>query len=81
MVWKKDLIEQQNQNIHNVDATFGQLRDRVLEMNAYAEENQAAVETIVTATQSYKDYVNDIVKDTKHIQELSTSMLDVPTEF
>ena len=74
-------IEQQNQNIHNVDATFGQLRDRVLEMNAYAEENQAAVETIVTATQSYKDYVNDIVKDTKHIQELSTSMLDVPVEF
>ncbi len=74
-------MEQQNQNIHNVDATFGQLRDRVLEMNAYAEENQAAVETIVIATQSYKDYVNDIVKDTEHIQELSASMLDVPTEF
>ena len=74
-------IEEQNQNIHNVDATFGQLRDRVLEMNAYAEENQAAVETIVVATQSYKDYVDDIVKDTKHIQELSTSMLDVPIEF
>ena len=74
-------VEQQNQNIHNVDATFGQLRDRVLEMNAYAEENQAAVETIVVATQSYKDYVDDIVKDTKHIQELSTSMLDVPIEF
>ena len=74
-------IEEQNHNIQNVDATFGQLRDRVLEMNAYAEENQAAVETIVTATQSYKDYVNDIVRDTKHIQELSASMLDVPTEF
>lgn len=74
-------IEEQNQNIHNVDATFGQLRDRVLEMNAYAEENQAAVETIVTATKAYKDYVNDIVEDTKHIQELSASMLDVPTDF
>ena len=74
-------IEEQNQNIHNVDATFGQLRDRVLEMNAYAEENQAAVETIVTATEAYKDYVNDIVEDTKHIQELSASMLDVSTDF
>ena len=74
-------IEEQNQNIHNVDVTFGQLRDRVLEMNAYAEENQAAVETIVVATEAYKDYVNDIIEDTKHIQELSASMLDVPTDF
>ena len=74
-------IEVQNHNIQNVDNTFGQLRDKVLEMNAYVEENQAAVETIVSATQSYKDYVNDIVKDTKHIQELSASMLDASREF
>ena len=68
-------IEEQNNNIKNVDTIFTQLKDRVLEMAAYAEENQATVETIVDATLAYRDYVDLIVEDTKQINELSTDML------
>jgi methyl-accepting chemotaxis protein len=69
-------IEQQNYNIQGIDSIFGNLRDRVLEMGAYAEENQAMVDSIATATKSYRHYVNDIVKDTKHIHNLSAAMLE-----
>ena len=66
--------EEQNQNVKNVDAIFGQLKERVLEMGAYAEENQATVESIVTVTESYQEYVDTIIEDTKQIHELSASM-------
>lgn len=69
-------IEEQNNNIKNVDTIFTQLKDRVLEMAAYAEENQATVETIVDATLAYRNYVDLIVEDTKQINELSTDMLE-----
>ena len=69
-------IEQQNYNIQGIDSIFGNLRDRVLEMGAYAEENQAMVSSIATATKSYRHYVNDIVEDTKHIHNLSAAMLE-----
>ena len=69
-------VEEQNQNIKDIDSIFGNLRDRVLEMGAYAEENQAMVDSIDTATQSYCQYVNDIVEDTRQIHNLSTNMLE-----
>ena len=69
-------IEEQNYNIQGIDTIFGNLRDRVLEMGAYAEENQAMVDSIATATKSYRHYVNDIVEDTKHIHDLSAAMLE-----
>ena len=73
-------IEEQNYNIQGIDSIFGNLRDRVLEMGAYAEENQAMVDSIATATKSYRHYVNDIVKDTKHIHNLSAAMLEASAE-
>ena len=69
-------IEEQNSNIQGIDSIFGNLHDRVLEMGAYAEENQAVVDSIATATTSYCHYVNDIVEDTKHIHNLSVAMLE-----
>ncbi len=69
-------VEEQNRNIKDIDSIFGNLRDRVLEMGAYAEENQAMVDSIATATKSYRHYVNDIVEDTKHIHNLSAAMLE-----
>jgi len=73
-------IEEQNYNIQGIDTIFGNLRDRVLEMGAYAEENQAMVDSIATATKSYRHYVNDIVEDTKHIHNLSAAMLETSAE-
>ena len=74
-------IEEQNHNIQGIDSIFGTLRDRILEMGAYAEENQAMVESIASATTSYRHYVNDIVEDTKHIHNLSAAMLETSTEI
>jgi len=73
-------IEEQNYNIQGIDTIFGNLRDRVLEMGAYAEENQAMVNSIANATLSYRDYVSDIVEDTKHIHNLSVAMLETSAE-
>ena len=74
-------IEEQNQNIKGIDSIFGNLRDRILEMGAYAEENQAVVDSIATSTESYRNYVNDIVEDTKHIHNLSAAMLETSAEI
>lgn len=74
-------IEEQNYNIQGIDTIFGNLRDRILEMGAYAEENQAMVNSIADATISYSDYVNDIVEDTKHIHNLSAAMLETSAEI
>lgn len=74
-------IEEQNKNVKGIDAIFGNLRDRVLEMGAYAEENQAMVDTIATATQSYRQYVENIVEDTRQIHNLSASMLETSEEI
>ena len=76
-----DNIEEQNQNIKGIDSIFGNLRDRVLEMGAYAEENQAMVDSIATATKSYRPYVNDIVEATTHIHNLSAAMLETSAEI
>lgn len=74
-------IEEQNYNIQGIDTIFGSLRDRILEMGAYAEENQAVVDSIAAATKSYCHYVNDIVEDTKHIHNLSAAMLETSAEI
>lgn len=74
-------IEEQNRNIQGIDSIFGNLRDRILEMGAYAEENQAMVDSIATATTSYRNYVNDVVEETKHIHNLSAAMLETSAEI
>lgn len=74
-------IEEQNKNIQRIDAIFGNLRDRILEMGAYAEENQAMVDSIATATTSYRNYVNDVVEETKRIHNLSAAMLETSAEI
>ena len=73
-------IEEQNNNIQEIDAIFGNLHDRVLEMGTYAEENQVVVDSIASATASYRHYVNDIVMDTKQIHNLSVAMLETSAE-
>ena len=74
-------IEEQNKNIRGIDTIFGQLRDRVQEMETYAEENQVMVDSIVSVTNSYKEYVGQVIEDTKQIHNLSASMLDTSEEI
>jgi len=74
-------IDEQNKNIKGIDSIFGNLRERVSEMGFYAEENQAMVEAIVTVTDSYREYVTQVVEGTKQIHDLSATMLDVSDEI
>lgn len=76
-----DNIAEQNQNIQGIDSIFGNLRDRILEMGAYAEENQAMVDSIATATTSYRLYVENIVEDTKQIHNLSATLLETSEDI
>ena len=73
-------IEEQNDNISNMDLIFNDLKDKVLEMSHYSQENHAMVDSIVDAVTAYKQHVTLIVDDTKHIHDLSSSMLDVSIE-
>jgi len=74
-------IGEQNKNIQGIDAIFENLRGRVMEMGSYAEENQAMVDSIATATNAYCLYVDGIVEDTKHIHDLSAAMLETSEEI
>lgn len=69
-------VEEQNHNIQGIDSIFGNLQDRITEMGAFAEENQAMVEAIASATKSYRHYVNHMVEETKQIHNLSAAMLE-----
>lgn len=73
-------IEEQNANVNNVDAIFGELRDKIGEMSSNSEENEAVVETIVEAMNSYQQHVNLVIEDTKQIHQLSATMLNVSAE-
>lgn len=68
-------ITQQNQSVEHMDSMFRALHDKVGEMSTYSEENQAVVESIVEAMESYKEHMKLIVEDTKGIHELSASLL------
>lgn len=68
-------IEKQNENVSDVDKIFDQLKDKIAEMSASSEENQAVVESIVVAMESYKNHMNMVVEDAKQLQEISATMI------
>lgn len=70
-------IEEQNKNIKNVDDIFEALRRKVIEMNDYADINQAVVDAIVEAMTGYKNHVEQIVGDTKELHKVSNTMLEI----
>lgn len=69
-------ISEQNENVRNVDAVFGELEFKVKDMDNSTVSNQAAVETIADAIHAYKQHMNMIVDDTKQIQKLSAAMIE-----
>lgn len=73
-------IEAQNSNINQVDAIFEQLRDKVVDMSSYSEENQASVESIAEAMSMYKDNMVQVIDDTKKVHEMSATMLSIANE-
>ncbi len=70
-------IGEQNNNVINADAIFGELKEKIGGMSNCSKENQEVVESILKSMEAYKTHMNLIVEDTKHIHELSASMIDV----
>lgn len=70
-------IEEQNGNVSRVESIFEELKDKVTDMSAHSEENQASVEAISEAMGVYKENMNQVIDDTRHVHELSASMLEL----
>lgn len=68
-------IEEQNSNISQVESIFGELKDKIADMSAHSEENQAFVAAISEAMGIYQESMNQVIDDTRHVHELSASML------
>lgn len=73
-------IAEQNNNISQVDSIFGELANKVTEMSDYSEANREAVNAITAAMAVYQENMQMVIDDTKHLHELSSSMLEVTDE-
>ncbi len=60
-------IEEQNNNVNQVDAIFGDLKGRVSEMHQYSMENQHAVQGIMEAMDIYKGNISRVIDNTKTV--------------
>ena len=70
-------IEAQTQNVSQVDAIFDDLKEKVSEMTAYSEENHSVVDSIAEAMNIYRANVEQVLQDTKEVNDLSASMLEM----
>lgn len=68
-------IEVQNETIHKVDHVFDELKEKVAVMNEYTEENQAVVESIFTSMDKCTENLNEVIEDSKRVNEVSETML------
>lgn len=70
-------IEDQNSNVNEVDAIFEELRERILQMSQSSQDNQSVVEAMSLAMEEYKAGMERMVEDTRQVNELSSSMIEL----
>ena len=51
-----------------------------MDMSSYSEKNQVSVGAIAEAMGVYKENMSEVIDDTRHIHELSESMLELSKE-
>lgn len=73
-------IESQNTGIREVNDIFAGLRSKIDEMSSYSEENQMSVQAIAEAMHVYTEQLSQVIDDSKHLQELSETMLDLASQ-
>ena len=73
-------IAEQNDNVNQVESIFRKLKDKVMDMSSYSEKNQVSVGAIAEAMGVYKENMSEVIDDTRHIHELSESMLELSKE-
>lgn len=73
-------IEEQNSNVKQVESIFMELKEKIGDMSAHSEENQVSVEAIAEAMGVYQESMNQVIDDSRHVHELSASMLEISKE-
>lgn len=73
-------IEEQNSNVHQMDAIFEELRGKISEMTDSSEANQNLVNAMTEAINIYKDNMKMVIDDNRQINQLSASMLKMSEE-
>lgn len=73
-------IESQNTGIREINGIFADLRSKVDEMSSYSEENQMSVQAIADAMHVYTEQLTQVIEDSKHLQGLSETMLELSTQ-
>ncbi|MGN0431570.1 MAG: methyl-accepting chemotaxis protein [Lachnospiraceae bacterium] len=73
-------IAEQNDNVNQVESIFRKLKDKIMDMSSYSEKNQVSVGAIAEAMGVYKENMSEVIDDTRHIHELSESMLELSKE-
>lgn len=68
-------IENQNVNIQNVEQLFGNLKEKVSDMNAYSGENQETVDSISQAMEKYQRNLQEVLAESMYVGEMSENML------
>jgi len=69
-------IAAQNDSVGAIDAKFDQLKNKVSEMSSYSQENQNAVVSITDAITAYKDNMQQVIRDSSRMSEVSEEMLN-----
>lgn len=70
-------IASQNSNVSEVDTIFEQLRHKIADVRKYTESNQSTVESIAESITVYRDGMENMVADTRHVHELSSDMIEL----
>ena len=68
-------IEAQNSNIGQVNSIFEHLKNDIMEMSQFSEDNKGTVEDIAEAMKVYKENMDGMIEDTKDVHKLTTNML------
>ncbi len=70
-------IEEQNSNVHEMDAIVEDLKHKILEMTNSSEANQNSVTAIADTINVYRENMDMVIRDNKEIQQVSISMLEL----
>ena len=69
-------ISEQNTNIQVVDNYFAELKPKVQAMSNSSDRNQDAVHSILAAVALYQKNMENVIKETNKLRELSASVLE-----
>lgn len=70
-------IGEQNENIYEMDKTFGDLKEKIEDMARSSDTNQLSVDEIARSIEVYRQNMTMVVHSNKEISQLSDSLLEM----